>query len=313
MARSIYCSKCKCEKEGAVKDESYCKACKSERFKIARQKKRIERGLSPNRPIRRAYCNNCIVKFEAGEDIRGTCLKCHSLAQLERVENQREAKGLPRKSLRDSNFCYVCSIPKVNGRCMPCRAKAAKERKAKKREKAGKRPWGAGRPETCYLCGAIKDNLDTAYCKPCTSAANKKRWKEQIAPIVNVREITLICECGKEKKSTRKLYCDDCLLRRKREVTRETAKRRRKQLKEAGYLMVAIPLTEEQKVRRKAARAYLHSLIRQGLVKRENCCICGESKNVEAHHDDYNKPLEIQWLCKVHHAEQHRNPTFKDN
>lgn len=31
-----------------------------------------------------------------------------------------------------------------------------------------------------------------------------------------------------------------------------------------------------------------------------NCNIIGES-----HHDDYTKPLEIRWLCKIHHEEHH--------
>ena len=33
------------------------------------------------------------------------------------------------------------------------------------------------------------------------------------------------------------------------------------------------------------------------------CKICGDK--AEAHHEDYDKPLEVQWLCKVHHREAH--------
>lgn len=29
-------------------------------------------------------------------------------------------------------------------------------------------------------------------------------------------------------------------------------------------------------------------------------CFCDEKK-VEAHHEDYSKPLEVEWLCKIHH------------
>jgi len=33
-------------------------------------------------------------------------------------------------------------------------------------------------------------------------------------------------------------------------------------------------------------------------------CFCGELK-VEGHHEDYSKPLDVTWLCPLHHAERH--------
>jgi hypothetical protein len=39
-------------------------------------------------------------------------------------------------------------------------------------------------------------------------------------------------------------------------------------------------------------------------LKRMPCEVCGAQK-VEAHHDDYSKPLDVRWLCKKHHAEHH--------
>jgi len=32
-------------------------------------------------------------------------------------------------------------------------------------------------------------------------------------------------------------------------------------------------------------------------------CWCG--KKGEAHHEDYNKPLEVEWMCRQHHMEHH--------
>jgi len=33
-------------------------------------------------------------------------------------------------------------------------------------------------------------------------------------------------------------------------------------------------------------------------------CWCGNPKT-EAHHPDYSKPLEVQWLCRKHHKREH--------
>lgn len=43
------------------------------------------------------------------------------------------------------------------------------------------------------------------------------------------------------------------------------------------------------------------SALRAGRLQK-GVCPCGEIK-VEAHHEDYRKPLQIIWLCKKHHIE----------
>jgi len=56
----------------------------------------------------------------------------------------------------------------------------------------------------------------------------------------------------------------------------------------------------KEKARRKARGA-----IKSGKLVREPCEVCGEIK-VDAHHDDYDNPLNVRWLCRKHHLELHR-------
>lgn len=37
------------------------------------------------------------------------------------------------------------------------------------------------------------------------------------------------------------------------------------------------------------------------------CTLCGETKNIHRHHEDYNKPLEIVFLCRRCHVAIHKN------
>jgi ribosomal protein S27AE len=56
-------------------------------------------------------------------------------------------------------------------------------------------------------------------------------------------------------------------------------------------------------------RAYAHNMvakaIRSGNLLRQPCCRCGEAKTV-AHHEDYDKPLEVMWLCQPCHKKRHK-------
>lgn len=57
------------------------------------------------------------------------------------------------------------------------------------------------------------------------------------------------------------------------------------------------------------ARSYLGVYVRRGRVKRGPCEICGST--AEAHHEDYGKPLDVRWLCRVHHLEYHRGTQLR--
>lgn len=52
------------------------------------------------------------------------------------------------------------------------------------------------------------------------------------------------------------------------------------------------------------ARAAVVAALKNGKLKRKPCQICGD-KNTQAHHENYNKPLQIRWLCRDHHKLAH--------
>ena len=57
------------------------------------------------------------------------------------------------------------------------------------------------------------------------------------------------------------------------------------------------------------ARNAISNAIREGRLQRKPCEVCGAAKS-EGHHPDYSKPLEVMWLCRTHHLEQHGKKSY---
>lgn len=53
-----------------------------------------------------------------------------------------------------------------------------------------------------------------------------------------------------------------------------------------------------------AAHAIVSRALRTGELTPKPCEVCGESR-VDAHHDDYDEPLAVRWLCRRHHQQWH--------
>jgi hypothetical protein len=62
-------------------------------------------------------------------------------------------------------------------------------------------------------------------------------------------------------------------------------------------------------VEKKAARAALNAAVRAGRIVRPDICpLCGAEARITAHHSDYSKPLDVEWLCYECHGRRHRRP-----
>jgi DNA-directed RNA polymerase subunit RPC12/RpoP len=95
-------------------------------------------------------------------------------------------------------------------------------------------------------------------------------------------------KCGKEYESHyKKGYCTEC----KNAYARENR---------PEYNELRLINKIKGIVRSKAKMA-----VRYGHIEKKPCEVCGSSK-VEMHHDDYNKPLEVKFLCRIHHREAHK-------
>lgn len=61
----------------------------------------------------------------------------------------------------------------------------------------------------------------------------------------------------------------------------------------------------EERAKRRKARSDLNHYLRDKGIVRPGCEVCG--LKAEAHHDNYDKPLNVRWLCFRHHREYHKS------
>jgi hypothetical protein len=73
---------------------------------------------------------------------------------------------------------------------------------------------------------------------------------------------------------------------------------------------VASAIAQSKKWRAEdSRRARCHNAVakalKSGKLQPEPCTVCG-SENAVAHHTSYDHPLDVVWVCQVHHKELHR-------
>ena len=87
----------------------------------------------------------------------------------------------------------------------------------------------------------------------------------------------------------------------KKNRERSNAIKRKYKVTEKGRLTAM--RTREKNKKHITARNKIDYLISSRKIERGTCAICGSSKNVEAHHENYDEPYIIIWLCRKHHDE----------
>jgi len=52
------------------------------------------------------------------------------------------------------------------------------------------------------------------------------------------------------------------------------------------------------------AQHAMRSAVKRGLLVPGPCEVCG-TEPADGHHDDYDRPMEVRWLCRQHHRQEH--------
>jgi len=165
---------------------------------------------------------------------------------------------------------------------------------------------GASKPLTDYHknCGN-KDGLQ-GKCKPCVSAWGKTYIKKKKPPlgveqIEHLRATKKCPKCGGapgdlEKRLRVADYRCRCCLRKDHQDSYQRRKDFRP--KQKRKKKVRDPSIER-------TRGLLNRAALAGRIVRGPCQVCGDPKS-QGHHEDYDKPLDVIWLCAKHHAMVHR-------
>lgn len=219
-----------------------------------------------------------------------------------------------------NNKCSDCGIErepkyKNDSCCQRCRKERNRAKRAQRRLDLGRHPYGSGRSPNCSKCGAIKDDTfrTSGYCRNCRAERLKqsrvdKRREMGLRPHGSGRD-PFCYECKGQKENPLHGYCNACANTKEREryahnrSDDDFVKRYRKEINDKSKFD---PVYRHKK----NVRLITHRAIKDGILTKQPCSICGEVR-VDAHHDDYMEPLKVRWLCRKHHNEHHRNEILK--
>lgn len=67
-----------------------------------------------------------------------------------------------------------------------------------------------------------------------------------------------------------------------------------------------IKYTNDNPIKRAAHIQWGNFIRNNEYLKRDKCSACGDNYSLEAHHEDYTKPLSVIWLCKNCHGARHK-------
>jgi hypothetical protein len=71
-----------------------------------------------------------------------------------------------------------------------------------------------------------------------------------------------------------------------------------------------IEATILERAKKERARQIFRDHVRKNNIKYQPCSICGSEEDIQAHHEDYDKPIDVTYLCRLHHMQAHFEKKF---
>lgn len=183
----------------------------------------------------------------------------------------------------------------------------------------------------CSTCGIIKESRDfylsnKYQCKKCINEINSE-WRK--------KNPTKYAEYARRHKEIHPVEYRKYHAKYQREWVRKNPDKAKKSMEKyrnspkykkriseyrKNHTVKRIHDLELEKLSRilnpeiKSASNFIYRNTKTGKINRpDTCSVCGEKRRIVAHHEDYNFPFEIDWVCDPCHKRIHKEKRRKEN
>lgn len=158
-------------------------------------------------------------------------------------------------------------------------------------KKRSKKTRKGTKTKVCSYCGHRKNRnkfVTGRMCKLCKTKYDKERYLEKKDAIDSRMQEYSTTERGRE-------------VNRKASIKYGSGKGRKRAQLLWYERLKKNPKAYSEFLCRKRANNAVRNAIKKGILVKDVCEVCGNLV-VHAHHNDYSKPLEVRWLCALHHG-----------